>query len=211
MNNKLLQNILATILMIVTLILLAFVICNYLDYSKQQKRYDEELAALEMAKKQIADLQQSIAFYEREKESFSQMLFNERDVPAFLDQISETAKQSAVNIIDMRTKHFQAVKVPEEISSSKVGSQSRKKGANQEQIDNKAQVKKILTLAAMPIDIKIEGEFTSLVDFLGKLEQNKQLLTITNVEINTTRDYPILDCKFTLKIYSLKNLAELTE
>jgi len=60
-------------------------------------------------------------------------------------------------------------------------------------------------MLAMPIDIKVAGEFEPLVDFLIYLEKHRQLITLSDVEIRVRR-YPLLECSFILKIYSMQEL-----
>ncbi len=77
---------------------------------------------------------------------------------------------------------------------------------------SKEEMNRMLTLAAMPINVKISGPYVSIVNFYRHLENFKQLISISNIEIAAANNtYPVLSCDFTLKIYSLKTLEELKE
>jgi len=167
----------------------------------------EELVAL---KAKIAQVQAEIARYEKEKDEFQQMLFTEQDVPTFLDSISKYAQDTEMEIQDMKTKRFQSVQLPKDFSESQSRlSAERQTKAAAVTSDTKSRMKQILTLAAMPIAIKTQGAFPALVEFLGYLDGFRQLVTISNVDIRVGKEYPKLQCSFTLTIYSLKTLEEL--
>lgn len=216
MNNKLINSLAVTLCVLVTIGLLAWGGNNYYKYREALEVKLQKEQERETLKKEIIQLNKSIELYAKETDNFAKLLFNERDVPAFLDGIAKSAKDSKVNILQMKTQKFQEVKVPDELSASasnasKLGAAAAKKTNPANNPDAPPDFKKILTLSAMPIHMEVEGEFESLVTFLGELEAYRQLLTVTNVEIDVQRDYPILRCKFTLRIYSLKSLEDLKE
>jgi len=176
-----------------------------LDASRQELsiRVDER----NRLKADINRMQTAIEEYKKEIEDIQPYLFTERDVPSFLDSISQFALENDVTVIDMKTQRFQEVVLPDEIAESMRASQGRfQMRAEQEQAIPPEQ---IMTFAAMPIQIKIQGEFEALVDFLYAMEGYKQLITLSNVQIAVTRDYPFLECDFLLRIYSMKTLKEL--
>ena len=108
----------------------------------------------------------------------------------------------------MKTKRFKQVKSATHASQAKVRGRKAKKSPSKKKSAQSKQ--RFLTLAAMPIDIKLEGTYSDFIDFLWQLEDFKQLLTISDVEIvMREREYPALKCAFTLKIYSLKSLEEI--
>ena len=47
-------------------------------------------------------------------------------------------------------------------------------------------------LAAMPINMKIEGEFEALLKFFNSIEGFKQLVTVNEVDIVAGKEYPVL-------------------
>ncbi len=183
------------------------VFMQYTQLTKVQYQWEAEKQNLISLKTEIAGIEKSIERYEKEKEDFSKLLFNERDVPAFLDDISKYAKEASVTIIDMKTQQFYQVDVPKEIVDARYANQ----GLNNQIADQQKQeeIKQALTLSAMPIQVRVKGGFASFVQFLDHLQDYTQLLNIANVEIQTTSEYPLLDCQFTIRIYSLKTLEEL--
>jgi Tfp pilus assembly protein PilO len=99
------------------------------------------------------------------------------------------------------------VDIPKEIEDSRYANVSLNNQIADQQ--KQEEIKQALTLSAMPIQVRVKGGFASFVQFLDHLQDYKQLLNIANVEIQSTTDYPLLDCQFTIRIYSLKTLAEL--
>ncbi len=167
----------------------------------QHQRLDE-------INQQAAVILQSLDLYAKEEKEFGEYLFNEKDVPSFLESIAQYAQQAGVNVIDMKTQRFQEVDVKAMLASStqaKKGTASSRKEAEVSAED----AKKIFTLAAMPITFRVEGPFASFIEFLGYLEEFRQLITISSIQIASGKKYPVLECSFTLKIYSLKTLEEL--
>jgi len=156
---------------------------------------------------EIEAIKRSLERYRREREEFSSYLFLDRDIPAFLDEISRNAKEDRISLLNMKTQPFAQVQVREEIMGEE-WKRKRKKETDQEKakIEN---LQNILTLSAMPINIRVQGRFESLVKFLDRLQDYKQLLNVSNVVIRTIPEYPLLDCSFTLSVYSLKTIAEL--
>jgi len=209
MDPKKIKKTVIFVCVIFTVALSALAYRQYIDYvrlKEKEKAQQDELVAV---KAEIRQIEESLKLYEKEKEDFQQYLFSERDVPAFLEEISKHAQQSVVNVVDMKTRKFQEVKVPEDLTAqSKMG--KKQKSQTQAQ-DSKADVNRVFTLAAMSITVKVEGVYSALIKFLGALEEYKQLITISNLEIVSGRYYPTLQCGFTLKIYSLKTLEELQQ
>jgi Tfp pilus assembly protein PilO len=193
------------------------ILAGVVIFKINQSLYDvrQELSARRIQKRQlIADISRvkiSIDQYQKEIDQVQPYLFKERDVPAFLDNISEFAKKSSVTVIDMTTQRFQEVILPKDETASAASEQRRRKFGN-DTLDKKSREEEeqdVITFAAMPIQIKISGTFESLVDFLFALDGYKQLITLGNVEIGVGNNYPVLECNFLLKIYSLKTLREL--
>lgn len=182
----------------------------YLTYEEVREQKALKETELAEVKAQIQDLKETFEMFEREREEFEGMLFSEKDVPAFLDGISKFAEKASVSVMDMKTMRFQEVRYPgDEGTVRDLHSRQNKTGKKEAEDDPKVKAEKIFTLAAMPISFKVEGTYSDFIRFLGHLEDFKQLLTISNVEIATDKNYPILKCAFTLKIYSFKTLEEL--
>lgn len=211
MNKNKIKAIFTIFTVLVILGLIGFFIYNGKLYLEAKDALAQKQNELTQVKGEIAEIKQAIAKYEDEKKEFEEFLFKEQDIPAFLDDISKKAKDTAVNVTDMKTKSFRAVQ--QQVMGGNVAQQrirkNRRQSAQQQQMMEEQELQNMLTLAAMPINMKIEGEFESLLQFFNSLEDIEQLITISNVEINTFNKYPQLSCKYTLKIYSLKTLSEI--
>lgn len=207
MNRETLRNLFIGICCLIIIGLGYFAFIQYTQLTKVQYQWEAEKQNLVNLKAEIEGIERSIERYKQEKVDFEQLLFNERDVPAFLDEISKYAKQASMTIIDMKTQQFHQVYVPKEIQDSRYANMN----VNTPNADQQRQeeLKQAMTISAMPIQVRVKGGFASFVEFLDHLQDYKQLLNIANVEIQSTTDYPILDCQFTIRIYSLKTLAEL--
>lgn len=195
-------------LLIVIFLGLAF--HSYQGYAKSQKELKLASNNLDALRVEVENLKNSLELYEKEKKEFSSLLFNEQDIPSFIDGISEFAKKTSINILDMKTRKFQQVVVPAEIAEAKSTLVKNKEQNKSNAMATQAELDQIITLSEMPIQIRIEGEYASFIKFLGYLEEFKQLLTVSNVEIAAGQEYPFLRCEFTLNIYSLKTLEELS-
>lgn len=183
---------------------------QYAVHTKKKIIWNENETKLKKLKMEIKESSSSIERYKKEREEFSKLLFDERDVPTFLDGISQFAKQSLVNVVDMKTEKFTEVEIPAEMSRGlsdveKKRLQRKKQDGNREE----SELQEILTLSALPIRMNITGTYEALVNFLAYLEGYKQLLTVSDVEIASRIEYPVLSCDFVLRLYSLKKLGEL--
>lgn len=209
MNKKRINQVFISVTVITVLTLIGITVYNVRLYTRAKQDYAQKEYKLGAVEEEIRLIKAKIARYEQEKSEFEAALFQEQDIPAFLDDISQMAQDSKVNITNMKTKSFREVKSSPEVNTAKTRYMSRKKTQLQQERDKKRQLEKILTLAAMPIDMKVEGEFRALLDFFDTLEDFQQLVTVSNVEIVAGREYPTLKCEYTLKIYSLKKLSEI--
>ncbi len=183
---------------------------KHLDYTEVEQKWTAKKDQLAKVEANIAEFKQYIEQYETEKEEFDKYLFSEQDIPSFLDEISAYAGSTEVKIIDMKTQRFKAVTTAKGVSTPQAFiAKKRKARKTREKFKSQSDVKRILTLAAMPIKIKVEGTFSSFMEFFNYLDEFKQLITISNIEMASGREYPSLKCDFTLKIYSFKTLEEL--
>lgn len=191
--------------------LISISINNGREYFEAKERFELKQHELKQVQDEIVQIKNKIALYEQEKKEFEEYLFKEQDIPAFLDDISRMAKETSVNITDMKTKSFSAVQSAASIETNRAKARviQNKKNKQQEQLSEEKQLKQMLTLAAMPINMKIEGEFEALLKFFNSVEGFKQLVTVNEVDIVAGKEYPVLKCEYTLKIYSLKTLSEI--
>ncbi|MFP4472645.1 MAG: type 4a pilus biogenesis protein PilO [Candidatus Omnitrophota bacterium] len=160
-------------------------------------------------KKDIREIKSFIKRYKRDNEEFQKFLFKEKDVPEFLEGVSQFAGKAGVDIIDMKTQKFEEVRSAyvKQAQSPVVQRRMRKRVGE----DSQKQRMEEFTLAAMPVHITVKGEFEAFVYFLSYLEKFKQLITVNAVEIASGTDYPVLRYSFTVKIYSLKTVEDLME
>ena len=192
-----------------SIVFFSIVARTYRTFFVLKKEKSAQLHKLQNKKSDIARIQKSLQQFEVEKKEFSAHLLLEKDVPAFLDGIAQYAQKASVNISDMKTKRFQEVTVPDWAQNNHLAIGKATTRQKKQQAQNKGKLDQMLTLAAMSIQFKVDATFSSFVKFLGYLEEFKQLVSISKVEIKRKKDYPYLQCGFTLNIYSLKTLAEL--
>lgn len=181
---------------------------SYWSYVSMEKVLKAEKNALFELKQEVVLTKSQLEAFEDEKKRFEAVLFNERDIPAFLDEISNNAKEENVQILSMRTKKFHQVKLPEDVEKKRkhmMAKSSKQKTDNEEKIK---ELKRVVTLSALPIAIKIKGPFPDLTQFLNRLEAHKQLTNISEVEIERGREYPDIECEFILRIFSLQSLSQ---
>lgn len=192
---------------VVTLVLVGFYVSRQTHLKETALLFEAKNNQKIALEKEIEQVKVLLNKFETEKQEFAKLLFDERDVPAFLDQISKFASDTEVNLIDMRTQSFRTVEVPKDFRESSGITRMRD---NRTEAQMKEERKKqVVTLAAMPINIKVQGNFSSLVKFLYSLQYYEQLISINRVEILATQNYPILECNFMLNIYSLKTLEQM--
>lgn len=211
MEKSKIKNISISICVLATLIIGYMTYLNVSAFFMTRDQWIKKTHELARIKKEVAEIERLMNFYKKEKSEFQQYLFQEKDIPGFLDGLSGFAQNAGINIVDMKTNRFQEVKVPEALEESQsVLARRRLNTATPE--FTKEEMQRMLTLAAMPINIKIKGPYESIVNFYRHLENFKQLISIGNIDIAAANNtYPELQCDFTLKIYSLKTLEELKE
>jgi len=178
----------------------------YREHLIVRNKMEENKIELQETEAEIEMITQYIEEYNTEKEEFEKYLFSEQDIPAFLDGLAEIATKSSVNILDMKTQRFRAVKTSQSLEASKSELQRRRKAKKKN-----VQVKKTTTLAAMPIRIRIEGNYGALIKFFDRLEEFEQLLSVSDINITRGGEYPTIKCNFNLKIYSFKTLEEVAQ
>jgi len=170
---------------------------NYLQRKKEVRKQQDYQLRLEKDARRLKEL---IKGYKEERKRFEEILFNKQDIAAFLEEVSQFAKKSKIKIVDMKTRRFSEIKVEEEIQGG--ASPLAQRGVSSS--NNK---KKGAVLFSLPIEVRAEGMFSSIVNFLIFLERSRQLTTVSNINIKM-KNYPLLDCSFVLRLYSLKNIEE---
>ncbi|HBR14531.1 MAG TPA: hypothetical protein DD723_03175 [Candidatus Omnitrophica bacterium] len=207
MDYKKIRKIAFIVSLIIISAFIALEVSQYKAFVQAENEWQQKTRELTFVREEIVQIEKLIVDYEKDKEAFEELLFTERDIPAFLDEISKFAKMDHVNLVDMQTQRFYQVPMPEEaVKQSKFASGARNSPVTD--AEKEQQKENILTLSAMPIDVKLEGEFVDLANFLGRLQEYKQLTNISDVDIILTGDYPKLSCQFTVNIYSLKTLED---
>lgn len=182
-----------------TLVLVWLANSSYQNYVKTEKKLAQTNSYLISLEKDAKDLEKLLQKYKAERKHLEEILFDDKDIAAFLNKIGDFAKSSQIKITEMRAQRFENVKIPQELEA----------GLNP--IQKEAMKKKQLAnpqLAALPIKMSIEARFDRIIDFLLSLEKYRQLLTLSNVSIRRG-SYPLLTCDFTLRLYSLKKLEEI--
>ena len=209
MNKEVVRNIFIGICCsaIVGMASLAFV--QYTRLSKIQYQREVQKEVMDSLSNEIAGIEKSMKHYQEEKASFAAQLFDERDVPAFIDEVSKYAKQLSVSVVDVTKQPFQQMQVPKDITNAGNDNHNLNR-VNAENIRG-SEVKQNLTVSAMVIQFRIKGKFASVVQFFEYVQDYKHLLTIVNAEMQSTAEYPLLDCQLTIRIYALKTLVELIE
>lgn len=180
-----------------TLLLGFFAYYEFSAYLKVKKKIKARQLYLSRLEEDLKNFNSFIKKYEEEKTRFAKLLFKKRDIPAFLEKVSLFAKKSKVKVVSLKTGRFSQVKVKEEEMGSLSKLAKKRLG-----LKKKEEEKKVV-LSYLPINVRIEGNFSSIINFLTFLEGYRQLLTLTDVKIKR-KNYPVLDCSFVLKIYSLK-------
>lgn len=199
--------IIAFIFCILFMALAGFFVSYALDkYEKKKKNFEAKKAKLIKLKNDSWHLKELIAYYKKEREDFEKILFNKRDIPSFLKGVSRFGQDAEVNILSMKTNKFKEVKMVDTESLSPLARKKFAQGSKENKTTKNKEEGPFLM--SLPIDIRISGEFNSLVKFLFFLEQYRQLLTIADLEIERGK-YPILQCSFTLKLYSLETTKEM--
>lgn len=205
-NRPFLRN---SLFLLAFVILAALVVRTFQVYHEMlvaKANYEKQAQLKPLLKQEIYEIKMSIERYRKERDQFAAYLFIDQDIPTFLDEISKNAKEDQVSLLEMKTQRFAQVKVDNAVMGEE-WQEKRKKDPNDPQ--SPEELRGILTLSAMPINIRVQGEFESLVRFLDRMQDYKQMVNVSNVEIRPTQNYPLLNCSFTLSIYSLKTIAEL--
>jgi len=175
-----------------------FSVVRYLDAhaSYAQQKINSLEKESEHLKKQIQQLDHLMADYQGDIKRFETLLFNEKDIAAFLEGISGSSKQYKIKLKEMTALQIEQVKIKELPSPKESKHVSRAKTEKDEG----------MYLMSSPYKIRIAGETKGVFDFMTDLEKNKQLLTLSDFHI-VGRMYPQIQAEFRLDLYSLSGLV----
>ena len=202
-KGKLIRNILIVICIFTTLGSAGTIGTFYFKHNKLLKAISLQKRRIEKLQKDLRNSERLLLHYQQEISRFRKLLFTDRDVATFLEEMSTMAKKSKVRIVDITTYNIRRV-LPEEREIEKLqrrGRKSKKKTS---------QKMPMLSLAMLPMKVKIKSEFKNIVKFLLYLEKYRQLLTLSDVKISLSR-YPLLDSQFNLRLYSIRSIKEIEE
>lgn len=194
LSSKLSKGICITICIISTVFLTSFLFFSYIKYIDAQKDISLQKERFKKLETDRRDLNYLLKGYAKDIARFETILFKGKDIPLFLERLSESSKKFNVRITDIKALPPQRVKKEEE-------AQRFKKRASK---NDEAEAEAILALQAIPFDLKIKGRFEDIVKFLLSLERHRQLLTLRNVKIKISK-YPLLESNFRLDLYSLQS------
>lgn len=172
-------------------------------YSLQQQKENLKSDLVNL-RNYIAQTNESIEWYQKEQEDLAKFFVKEQDAPAFLEKITNYAKQASVMVADAKIQPFYQVNV----KKNEEDALYIQRELNNPDEKKKDALKKALTLTAMPVEVRAKGRFTALVKFIDLLQDNQPFLNVVRLEIKSTAEYPLLDCQMTVCIYSLKTLAD---
>jgi hypothetical protein len=143
-------------------------------------------------------LSELVSKYRRDLKTAEGMIFTDKDIATFLNNFSDFVTQANMTLISLRKMRVSAV--PYEKPAQRP--QARNVSATgQAQKDAESELPGLLM---QPMQVKLKGEYPELINFLISLEQYKQLLTISNLDISISREgYPMLEAGFTLRLYTM--------
>lgn len=157
---------------------IVFMVRRHDEYKEALRNYqygEEEYTALEH---KVQNMKKLLKNNDRERKEIDGLFINEKELPLFLDDITKIAEKSYINITNIGISTFKRVSNIEMSESSPA-------------------------LFLMPINMGIQGEFVSIVDFFARLESYKQAISLSKVRIQGGRSsYPMVSCNFILTIYS---------
>ena len=189
----------------ITLLLCFFALGSIFSYHTKGERIKRNQSYLSRLNKDLGNVEKFVSDYKKERKEFQAVLFEKEDIASFLDMVSQFAKKTNIKVVDIKTKRFEKVKPLEKEKKKEKKRKEERKLSSAKKV-KKAFVrksKKQALLLFMPVEGKIEGNYTSIADFLFFLESYKQLVSLTDVEIKVKK-YPVLACTFCLRIYSLE-------
>ena len=184
---------------IYTALLIVWAGSTVMDYHKASVVLRKAKAQQALLEKDLADLKTGIGRFQQEREKFEALLFTQKDIPAFLDEMAGFARNSKVSIVDLTTRALTKVAIPDEVTSG-VSEIARAKMMDRNDKEQPA-------IVYLPIQITLKGRFAGIVDFLNRLERYRLLTALTDVTMEV-KEYPNIQCSLTVNIYSLKDVMK---
>lgn len=179
---------------LITLILFVVIIVFNSEYTKAKGNIDLKENQFKNLEKDVKSLNTFLARYKKDIGRFEEILFADRDIPLFLENISRASKEFQIRIVAIRALNLKMVENDDNPASTR-----------QQRVSNEKKEEDMLYLASTPFNITIIGKFRDIVNFLLSIEKYRQLLSLSNVEVKVD-SYPALKCSFRLDLYSLKTL-----
>ena len=107
----------------------------------------------------------------------------------FINFLQRTALENNIKIISLTPSTIQPVYDDSENKSEAAKSEGDKQGG---------------TLIKLPIDLKIEGTYLSMIKFLESLEKSERLMNVEEVSITSKDDGDRLNCDLKIIIFAMK-------
>ncbi|MBN2483516.1 MAG: hypothetical protein JXD21_04880 [Candidatus Omnitrophica bacterium] len=166
----------------------------YMEYMKVQEQLLPQRQRVGELQRDIGELDVFLRQYAADISRFEEILFQDKDIPLFLEGISSASDRFHAHIIEIKALSPQIV----DIDGGRIR-QSKQKIASRQQPSLQQDS---LTLGSSPFRIKIKGSFENIIQFLLSLQEHRQLLSVSNVVI-AEKEYPVLESSFDLDLYSL--------
>ncbi len=192
---------------LITLVLCILVTCGlaaggayyYTEYSKAQQKLLPQRQRVKELKQDISDLDVFLHRYATDISRLEKILFEDKDIPLFLEGISRASSRFSTNITEIKALSPQIV----DMEGSRIRRNRRRSSARQREPEKQDS----LTLGSSPFRIKMKGVFGDVIQALLSLQEHRQLLSVSNVVIKE-KEYPLLECSFDLDLYSLIKKGE---
>lgn len=150
-----------------------------------------------------AQMEGLIVKYQSDLKTAEDLVFTEKDIATFLNNFSDLVARANMTLLNMRKSPARTVPYEAEAERRQMQNPAAI-GKEQQKIEEQ-----LPGLLMQPMDIKLRGEYSELINFLIGLENYKQLLTINNLEISVSREgYPVLEAGFTLRLYTMDKTIE---
>ena len=119
-----------------------------------------------------------------------EVLFSKDEAADFLRLLTQMINNTGNVLITMKPCDMK------DLSSNAATVQGSKQEKQTSEIQNERSYKQ------MPVEIAIRGKYGDIISFLGELEESKQLITVSEIDIATVAENPAeVDAKFRLNLY----------
>ncbi|MDP8265428.1 MAG: hypothetical protein P9M07_00600 [Candidatus Aceula meridiana] len=156
----------------------------------------------ETAEERITQLDVLLGEYYEDIENFEKFLFKEKDIPLFLEDMSDSSEEFEIAVKNIQALEIKEVEVEKAPRTAEKIAQNQSRNSNKKELDTN-----ILVMVSTPFKINIEGKFRDVLQFILSVEESRQLLTVSEVKISS-RKYPVILGEFRLDLYSLSGLEE---